>query len=467
MSVLDPIGRYTLRDRLGSGGFAVVWRAYDTSLDADVAIKVMAENWADRLDLRERFLAEARMLRHASSGRVVQVFDVGELPDGRPYFVMEFADRGTLADRLGDGPLPLPDALRLTAEVARGVAELHLAGIVHRDLKPSNVLIKSAPDGSERLLVADLGVAKNLAYASALTMSVGSAGYMAPEQSGPNTDVDVRADVYGLGALAYRVITGQVPGPPGGVLPPRSLRPELPADVATLLTQALAPRREDRWPSAASFAERLDALADRTEAGEPGVPRRRRTGMVLLVLLVVLLLATATVATLLWNARPVTVADATGRLTARVPRAWSAGRVTGGWDEAAIGLPSGHQPALLASTDLAQWGDLRANVNGVFAGVVSGASATAGSRAADAVARISHPGCQDGGERPYTDARWRGQMRVWDRCGGSDRSITEITVAPAGSPDLEGVYVQIRQSTAGPAASRTTTTILSGIRLTR
>src|SRR5690242_5236117 len=176
MPAPDLIGRYRLGPRLGSGGFAVVWLAHDRSLDTQIAIEVMSEHWADRMDLRERFLTEARMLRRAASNRIVQVFDIGELPDGRPYFVMDFADRGTLADRAEAGPLPLVDALRLTAEVARGAAELHQAGIVHRDLKPSNVLIRSTPDGQDRLLIADLGVAKSLAQASGLTMSVGSAG---------------------------------------------------------------------------------------------------------------------------------------------------------------------------------------------------------------------------------------------------------------------------------------------------
>src|SRR5690242_16943209 len=113
MPVPDLIGRYRLRSRLGSGGFSVVWLADDELLDLQVAIKVLAENWADRMDVRERFLGEARMLRKASSARAVQVFDVGELPDGRPYLVMEFADRGTLSERVAEtGPMPLVDGLR-------------------------------------------------------------------------------------------------------------------------------------------------------------------------------------------------------------------------------------------------------------------------------------------------------------------------------------------------------------------
>lgn len=110
MRSLQRIGRYRLDRRLGSGGFGVVWLAHDDVLEAAVAVKVLSENWVDHLDIRERFLSEARLLRRANSNRVVQVYDIGELPDGRPYFVMEYADGGTLAERVAAGPLPVAEA---------------------------------------------------------------------------------------------------------------------------------------------------------------------------------------------------------------------------------------------------------------------------------------------------------------------------------------------------------------------
>ncbi|GII31086.1 hypothetical protein Pmi06nite_45280 [Planotetraspora mira] len=266
------IGRYRLERRLGSGAFATVWLAHDDLLEAPVAVKVMAENWAYRMDIRERFLSEARLLRRAASSSVVQVFDIGQLPDERPYFVMEHADRGTLEDRLAEGPMPLVEALRLAAETAHGVAALHEAGIVHRDIKPSNVLIRSAAGGRERVLVADLGLAKSLAQASGLTMAAGSAGYMAPEQAEPTAGIDARADVYGLGALVYHLVTGSVPGSPGKVVPAGDLRPDLPEGVQQTIQRAMEPDRERRWPTAASLAAELEAqlsgLVD-APAGEP------------------------------------------------------------------------------------------------------------------------------------------------------------------------------------------------------
>jgi serine/threonine protein kinase len=260
------IGRYRIGPLLGAGGYAVVWLARDESLDTTIAIKVMAENWATHTDLRDRFLAEARMLRRAASNRVVQVFDIGELSDGRPYFVMEHADRGTLLDRIARRRLPLVEALRLTAEVARGAAELHRLGIVHRDLKPSNVLIQSVPDGTERLLIADLGIAKNLTQSTGVTVSVGSTGYMAPEQAMPGSRVDARADVYSLGALGFHLITDQQPGSWGPILPAQGADTDFPEPVLQVLRQALEPERGRRWPDAASLADRLDQLADEGES---------------------------------------------------------------------------------------------------------------------------------------------------------------------------------------------------------
>ncbi|MFF9554993.1 protein kinase [Streptomyces albus] len=268
----DRIGRYRVDKHLGSGAFAVVWLAHDDRLEAPVAVKVMAENWASRMDIRDRFLAEARLLRKASSGGVVQVFDVGETDDERPYFVMEYADRGTVADRVAAlGPLPVPEALRITAEAARGASALHEAGAVHRDIKPSNVLLAGGGTGGrERVLVADLGLAKNLAQASGLTVVAGSAGYMAPEQADPFDGIDARADVYGLGAVLHYLVTATVPGPPGRVLPLREIRPTLPAALEAAVTRALSPDRADRWPTATAFAAELDRLA--AELGCPEEP---------------------------------------------------------------------------------------------------------------------------------------------------------------------------------------------------
>ncbi|MFD9287624.1 protein kinase [Streptomyces sp. NPDC060030] len=306
MHALSMIGRYRVQKLLGVGAFGVVWLAHDDRLDAPVAVKVMADNWARRLDLCERFLGEARLLRKADSPRVVHIYDIGELEDGRPYFVMQYADGGSLEDRLADGPLPLEEALRLAAEAARAVAVLHGVGILHRDVKPSNMLLTSSPDGRpDRLLVADLGLAKSLAHSSGLSLVAGSAGYMAPELADPCEGVDERADVYGLGALAHHLVTGAVPGPPGRCTAPSGIREGVPDRVDRVVLRAMDPDREKRWPTALVFAEELEAAArnahglpvpgtGRARSGKPSVflrppaspasaqgPRRRRRRLAL------------------------------------------------------------------------------------------------------------------------------------------------------------------------------------------
>jgi hypothetical protein len=460
MHPVERIGRYRLERRLGSGAFGTVWLAYDEELDGPVAVKVLADNWSARLDVRERFLSEARMLRRAGSDRVVQVHDIGELPDGRPYFVMEYADGGTLGDLLGDGPLPVPQALRLTALAARGAAALHEAGIVHRDIKPGNVLLGTAPDGSLRVLLADLGLAKSLAHASGLTQAAGSDGYRPPEQAAPGAGIDERADVYSLGAVGYHLVTGRVPGPPGKILRPDRLRPGLDPGVRRALLRALRPDRERRWPSAHAFARELERLAG------PGPARRRRHLLrALACAAAAVALAAAGVTTALVvrydgpgrsdGPRTARVTDATGRLTAQVPAGWAEELRDSGWDPKTLGLPAGRAPGLVVADDLAHWQDLTADVNGVFVGLSAHGDVTA------RVNAVVHPGCRYDGARSYRDARWHGRVRSWSGCPHGGGSLTETALVPADGSGQPQVYVQVRQAGGTAAADR----VLAAVRV--
>ncbi|WP_141961576.1 serine/threonine-protein kinase [Actinoallomurus bryophytorum] len=252
------VGRYRIDRVLGSGAFASVWLAHDEVLDAQVAVKVLAGGLLDDLDVRNRFLEEAKILRRADSERLVRVHDIGELDDGRPYFVMSYADLGTLSDRMRKRDLSTAEALRLATEVAHGVEVINRLGVIHRDLKPSNVLFQSTTDGGERLLIADLGLAKALAHASgAFTLPVGTPGYMSPEQARFGGGLDVRADVYGLGALTYHLVTGRAPSTAPVLVPPSAIRPGLPPAVDDIVMRALEADRERRWPSAEAFAAAL------------------------------------------------------------------------------------------------------------------------------------------------------------------------------------------------------------------
>ena len=208
MTLPSRLGRLRQVERVGVGGFASVWRYRDDELESDVAVKALADNWAQRLDIRDRFLQEARILRRADSDHVVRVYDLGEV-EGTPYIVMSYADQGTVADLLHrETSVSLDRTLDLVSQAGVGLSVLHAQGVIHRDIKPANLLLRSDGTG-QRLMVADLGVAKAMQHASGLTHVVGTPAYMAPEQA-IGGGVDARADVYALAAVTYHLLTGRV-----------------------------------------------------------------------------------------------------------------------------------------------------------------------------------------------------------------------------------------------------------------
>ncbi|MFC5835502.1 serine/threonine-protein kinase [Nonomuraea insulae] len=275
MTAPSHAGRHRIEQLIGVGGFASVYLARDEKLRSSVAVKILADNWARQADVRNRFIQEARLLRQADSHLLVQVFDIGELDDGRPYFVMTYADRGTLGDRLAGPPLPLAETLALMGEICQGVAVLHSIGVVHRDLKPSNVLFCSRPEGGERVMVADLGIARSADHLSGLTLPAGSPGYQAPEQLYFDGAPDARADVHGLGALTYHLLTGRVPAKPSDRVPPSALRPEVTEAVDAAVMRALDPEREGRFEDATAYAAALSSRTGVLPDGGPGTTRKK------------------------------------------------------------------------------------------------------------------------------------------------------------------------------------------------
>ncbi|QIG45558.1 serine/threonine protein kinase [Nocardioides anomalus] len=282
MPLPTRLGRLERVDRLGEGGFATVWLYHDAELDSDVAVKALAENWAQRLDVRERFLEEARILRRADSDHIVRVYDIGQV-DETPYFVMTYADLGSLAHQLEPGrPLPVPRAVDLVSQAAAGLAVLHEHGVVHRDIKPQNLLLRSGGSAGERLLVADLGVAKAMLHASGLTQVVGTPAYMAPEQATGGT-IDERADVHALAAVAYQMLTGrharegslaELAVHASAPVAPSTLVPELPPEVDEVLLRALSADPDDRPGSVGALDAALRAALPVTSVrGGPGATR--------------------------------------------------------------------------------------------------------------------------------------------------------------------------------------------------
>ncbi|WP_146341190.1 serine/threonine-protein kinase [Nesterenkonia sp. NBAIMH1] len=215
----EQVGRYRLEEVIGVGSFATVHRASDDLLGDTVVVKLLAENHSLNPEIRERFIGEGRYLRKIRSAAVVTVHDIGESARQQPYLVLEYADRGTLAERVrrlwSDGWRASPhDVLAFARPLAEALEAVHRAQLVHRDLSPGNLLLATAPsaDGvsvtgtsellrsDERLLLADLGMCKDLAVNSGLTVSGGTAGFRPPEQNRPGL-VDARADIWSMSAL--------------------------------------------------------------------------------------------------------------------------------------------------------------------------------------------------------------------------------------------------------------------------
>ncbi|GAB2614444.1 serine/threonine protein kinase [Paractinoplanes abujensis] len=434
----SKIGRYDVERRLGAGAFATVWLAADEALDSWVAIKVLADNWAHHPDVRGRFEQEAQVLRRADSERLVRVLDIGDLPDGRPYLVMTYADGGTLAERLEAGPLPVAEAVSITLEIARAVAVLHDSGVLHRDLKPSNVLFHTVR-GEQRVLVADLGLAKEIAQASGFTVMAGTPGYMAPEQQLPGGGLDVRADVHAIGAMLFQMLTGRMPG--------SKPRTGVPARLDRVVQRALATDPGKRWPTAASLAAALE------QAAVPPPPPRRWPQRVLgAAVAIAAVLATGSAAL----AQPTAegwkrVTDATGELSVAVPPSWARQLADGGWDPAVAGLRARRSPGLTVGRDLADWSVPSGTSPGVFAGLSDDATGAVLPR---------HDGCAAAPDRGIVVAGLTGRVRRWTGCAGTSASYSEVVLTSTGGP---GVLLQIRQS---DGADRTDE-VIRGVRILR
>jgi hypothetical protein len=282
------LGAYRLGELLGRGGMGEVYLAVDQA-GSEVAIKLLHAHMNERPEMRARFRRESDVLARLPASRVAAVLDVGVSPEGYEYIVMERLRGEDLAARLrrSEG-MPLPEAIGLVAEVATALDAAHALGVVHRDLKPQNVFVCTQPrsDGSLDVRLLDFGVACLLESQAGLTAThniVGTPGYFSPEQA-LGEEPGPAADVFSLGAIAYRLITGRaafLAKHPAAAMrevldvepPPASrLVPGLPAEVDLVLAVALALRPEERFARAGELAAAL-ARAARGEA-DPELARR-------------------------------------------------------------------------------------------------------------------------------------------------------------------------------------------------
>ncbi len=281
------VGGHELVRQLGAGGMGSVWLARHPNLPRDVALKVMHPELARTADQRARFSREAEMVCRLSHPNVVDVIDRGEDGD-RLWMSMQYVPGEDLASRLQRaGAAPPAEALRIVSAVAAALDHAHSRGLLHRDVKPANVLLSPQPDGTERVLLADFGIARGMEGSAQLTQTgqvVASFAYASPEQvsGGP---LDPRTDVYSLAAVLFELLTGQrvftsddamalmwavVSEPPPDV---RSLRPDLPPRLSEVLARSLAKDRDQRHRSCGEFAAAVrDALTATPSAPPPPPP---------------------------------------------------------------------------------------------------------------------------------------------------------------------------------------------------
>jgi eukaryotic-like serine/threonine-protein kinase len=271
-------GRYRLIELLGQGGMATIYRATDTGLGRDVALKLLRPEYLRDPDFSSRFRHEAQAAASLSHPNVVTVFDYGEDPSG-PFIAMELVDGEDLASILKrSGALPPRQSARIAAAVARALAAAHAKGIVHRDVKPGNVLI--GRDG--RVKVVDFGIARAVAEAQ-MTLpgtTLGSVHYFSPEQARGEQTTEA-SDIYSLGIVLYEMLTGVRPWTgdsaasvalarlTGPVPDPMAARSTLPPDVAAITRKALAQAPGDRFSSASAMADALETTLS-TQAGMVG-----------------------------------------------------------------------------------------------------------------------------------------------------------------------------------------------------
>ena len=281
--------RYRLGERLAAGGMGSVYRAVDETLGRQVAVKALRRELADDPTFLERFRREARAAAALSHPGVAAIYDYGEV-EGQPFIVMELVEGENLAERVAaGGPLPWQEAFAIGEQVAAALAAAHAHGLVHRDVKPANIML--GRDG--RAKVTDFGIAQ-AAQAATLTrtgMVLGSANYVAPEQA-KGGHVGPAADLYSLGCVLFEAVTGETPYHGGNAVAiatqhvsapvpdPRELRPELPAQAATLIMRALRKQPDARFPSGTAMAAALAAARQQEDATQilpaPVVPAAPR-----------------------------------------------------------------------------------------------------------------------------------------------------------------------------------------------
>jgi eukaryotic-like serine/threonine-protein kinase len=459
------LGPYEIQSPLGTGGMGEVYRARDTRLGRDVAIKVLPSHLCSDPDLKARFEREAKAISALSHPHICHLYDIGA-QDGTDYLVMELLDGETLADRLKKGPLPLKQALQYGIEIAEALEKAHTNGIVHRDLKPGNIMLTKS--GAKLL---DFGLAKpapNVATAasgsgSMATMSkpltvegmiVGTFQYMAPEQL-QGHDADARSDLFALGTVLYEMMTGKRAfagksqiSVMSAILendpePVSSAQPLASPALDHVIQRALAKDPDDRWQTSRDLIHELKwsagsaSVAGRAVSAIPGRRKSRET----LAWLIAAALVMVLIAGAIWW-RPSKPPAESMYFPAPLPFPAT---------DIAIS-PNGHTIAVVAYQE-----SVRKNMVWIYELGSHGARSLAGTEGA------SYPFWSADGRSIafFTDA----QLKKLEVAGGPVQTICDAPSGRGGTWNKDGVIVFAPETTAGlfrvPASGGTPTRISS------
>lgn len=263
----DMFGKFKLIERLGAGGMAMVYRALDTQTSQTVAVKILHEHFALDSVVANRFRRESYIIAMLDHPNIISVLDAGQI-EHRPYLLMPFYRRGTLASRYhSNRKMTVKEIMVILKALSRGLDYAHAKKVIHRDFKLQNILMSD----SGKPVITDFGIA-HLANSKRLTSTgqfLGSVNYMAPELTAPDGQVDYHVDLYALAVIAYLLLTGHFPyhsdEPLDTVMmhhqdvavPPSYLNKDLPASINGVFARALAKKATERYHSAHDFVSEL------------------------------------------------------------------------------------------------------------------------------------------------------------------------------------------------------------------